>query len=43
MKKNLAVMILSLGALCLTACHTMRGLGEDLQALGHAIKRAAQR
>jgi predicted small secreted protein len=41
MKRILAVFVLSL--VCMTACHTMRGFGEDMQALGHAIKRSAER
>ena len=41
MKRMLAVFMLSL--VCLTACHTVRGFGEDVQAAGHAIKRSAER
>lgn len=43
MKRILAVFMLGLGAFCMTACHTMRGFGEDVQAAGHAIKRSAER
>jgi predicted small secreted protein len=33
---------LSLGSLVLTGCHTVRGVGEDIQGAGRAIERATE-
>ncbi len=35
-------LLLCLGGLALTGCHTIRGAGEDIQGAGRAIERAAE-
>ncbi|MDU0922178.1 entericidin A/B family lipoprotein [Raoultella ornithinolytica] len=34
------LLVLPLSATLLTGCNTARGVGEDIQGLGHAISRA---
>ncbi|WP_084612644.1 entericidin A/B family lipoprotein [Pseudogulbenkiania sp. MAI-1] len=38
--KKIAILMLAVGLL--TACNTMRGLGEDIKRGGEAIEKAAQ-
>lgn len=43
MSKRIAAFILSLAVLfTLTACNTTRGVGQDVEAAGDAVQRAAQ-
>lgn len=35
-------LLLCLGGLTLTGCHTVEGAGEDIQGAGRAIERAAE-
>ena len=41
--KSIALILAALGALFLSACHTMEGMGRDMQKAGGAIERSATR
>jgi len=41
-KPTLATLALSLLALCLTGCNTMRGLGQDTERAGEKIQENAR-
>jgi predicted small secreted protein len=41
MKKFLLILMLSLTSLCLNACNTTKGFGQDVENLGEAIEEAA--
>lgn len=45
MKKLLFLMVtaISIYGLLLAGCHTMQGLGQDIQSGGHAISKAASK
>ena len=38
-----ALLLLALGALSLTGCNTIEGVGQDLQSAGRAVEDAADR
>ncbi|HEX6632425.1 MAG TPA: entericidin A/B family lipoprotein [Usitatibacter sp.] len=38
-----AIIAMILGAFVLSACNTMEGFGQDVQAGGHAIEKSADR
>ncbi|SUC36210.1 entericidin B membrane lipoprotein [Providencia rustigianii] len=42
MLKKITFLICSLAVISLTACNTTKGVGEDIEAGGKAIQRAAQ-
>jgi entericidin B len=41
--KTLALILTALGALALSACNTMEGVGRDMQQAGNALERSANR
>lgn len=43
MKKVQTYLVLALATVALTACNTIQGAGEDLQAGGKAIEKAAKK
>ncbi len=42
MKRTLSLLFLSLFTLSLGACHTMAGVGEDMQEVGEEIEEEAE-
>jgi len=40
--KSVAIMILGLFAVSLSACNTIEGAGKDVKATGNAVENAAQ-
>ncbi len=41
MKRTLTIILTIVVASLLSGCNTARGMGEDIQSLGHVISRAA--
>jgi predicted small secreted protein len=39
--KPLVLILAALGALALSSCHTMEGMGRDMQKAGNALERTA--
>jgi predicted small secreted protein len=45
-RMNKGVTLIVMGIVCVimvTACNTMHGLGKDIESLGHAMKKTADR
>ena len=42
MKRTLSLLFLSLMTLSMSACHTMAGVGEDVQEVGEEIEETAE-
>jgi predicted small secreted protein len=40
--KPFLLILIALGALALTACNTMQGLGKDVEIVGEKIQKKAQ-
>ena len=43
MKNILSLLLVLIAASALTACHTMKGLGQDISAGGQDLTRAAEK
>lgn len=43
MKHLLAILLLAIAVTSLSACHTMKGLGQDISAGGQDLSRAAEK
>ena len=42
MKRSILSLMLALTTLCLGACHTMAGVGEDVQEVGEEVEETAE-
>jgi predicted small secreted protein len=43
MKNLIALIAIALTVTCLSACHTMKGLGQDISAGGQDLTKAAEK
>jgi len=41
MKHLLSITLIAIATLCLSACNTIKGAGEDVSAAGHDVSKAA--